>query len=1410
MAQSHHLAVNFLFVFLLFFFLVLTHALPTRGDVQFPGNSDSYHGTDYIVFINTYLTPESIAGLAEEIQRWWKWRWAGNTCGRLLINLYLPTDGGWQDFVMVRVLAPHRKHSMQCVQKGLQTFDLFLSCVGRVSIIRVVKDFLFGGNRILASAAPRKGFTTARPLYPRRYFGLSATMNWTGRGVRIALLDTGLDPHLVSSSSLERPLNYEGTASTAQPLRMCTSFVPGLPCENNQDGHGTFSVSVMAGNISLLKGLKDGVNGGKGAASDNNCVVGCKGPLSSRMQYLGMAPGADVHMLRVFDDNRDTRTSWCVAALNFALQWGAHIVNLSFGGIDYYDTVFTEKITELAKKGVVVVAATGNEGPGMGSLHNPADQTEVIAVGSLGTRGRRLTARVDDAETNKSSIHSTMRWISTFSGRGPSTWEMPYGTGRVRPDLVALGEHVLGVGRDRRLGTLSLWVSHGTSVATPIVAGIVALCIDALQHLYLRRNSGVNVAMIKQVLMETAVEINPKGSAMRVIEAALRKEEHDISAPRRRDWWRRGGSSASSRRDGIAMARSLLHYRNVLQYSRMSQGAGEVCPMCALSRVEAVGQQRTFLRGFSFPREIDATGAHQLPHGEEVSSALPQCLVNWPYCEQPLFPSATPVEYTVNIYYPQCHAARLTHTTPWIGITGARGMCSPHRRGRCHASNIDVLIAKQLLFLQAQASHTLDAYSGVVSLFALSPSNASSVRWTPSSPSTTKVLEAGVIEKLLGHFDLIEVSGFVKVTYTCNTSYPATLQGPIHKNETWCNSECVTIPFKIPVVPRPPRARRMAFDISHQWFYPPDFVPGDDAYTNPLPKAQHQHKEHQTRPESHGVYECDSDHPHTNMVPLLLFLRRVMGIFVEVPLVSYLSLGVALNGNATAFNLHWRIYLQRYYRNIGTLLLLDPELPLMKEERAIVANAVLRHQLHVVIFSEWYSEQVARGLFFCDATQNQTSSPLFWAKQNMTASNVVGEDNEQRAQGLKGACHVPSLNAFLCDISQGTLQLDDDRVVDGALSLASTSTFFSPYHLGWSGQAVYRYFGRMSAAGVLRWPPARNACSTILPQPEQMARTTMVCGMEKLWARELHEIARAGEEGKGEGGSFRGANDVLRKVHPEAFIPLFGFAGVGNGNTEERSRSGLAEGGKMCRESKMMMGRVAVFTDTSSLSSFSSPQASLHVLDKLVYDLSSRSLGSSEADLVTSARVRDSLASLVTHESESPSFAFSIVRDFWYFVYTGELPEFTKNSECRRYEAFANALNKNETPVHAFTTSSEVKRGDGVDDGGKFESLLSTLFASAPRRVALAKRLREVLSAWETVMMVADDDCSFRNNELQLETSASEKMIEPVSSLFLLLVIVMLICILLCTWRRGQFALSGCLGCDKGKTMRTTGDKKEQ
>lgn len=82
------------------------------------------------------------------------------------------------------------------------------------------------------------------------------------------------------------------------------------------------------------------------------------------------------------------------------------------------------------------------------TLNNPADQMDVIGVGGINWEDQ----------------------IAKFSSRGMTTWELPSGYGRVKPDLVTYGSGVRGSALARGCRTLS-----GTSVASPVVAGAVAL-----------------------------------------------------------------------------------------------------------------------------------------------------------------------------------------------------------------------------------------------------------------------------------------------------------------------------------------------------------------------------------------------------------------------------------------------------------------------------------------------------------------------------------------------------------------------------------------------------------------------------------------------------------------------------------------------------------------------------------------------------------------------------------------------------------------------------------------------------------------------------------------------------------------------------------------------------------------------
>ncbi|XP_022222854.2 membrane-bound transcription factor site-1 protease [Drosophila obscura] len=200
------------------------------------------------------------------------------------------------------------------------------------------------------------------------------------------------------------------------------------------------------------------------------------GVIASSKECLGLAPDAELYIFKVFTNSQVSYTSWFLDAFNYAIHRKVNILNLSIGGPDFMDSPFVEKVLELSANNVIMVSSAGNDGPLYGTLNNPGDQSDVIGVGGI---------QFDDK-------------IAKFSSRGMTTWELPLGYGRLGLDIVTYGSQVEG--SDVRTGCRRL---SGTSVSSPVVAGVAALLISGAFH----RIELINPASLKQVIIEGAEKL---------------------------------------------------------------------------------------------------------------------------------------------------------------------------------------------------------------------------------------------------------------------------------------------------------------------------------------------------------------------------------------------------------------------------------------------------------------------------------------------------------------------------------------------------------------------------------------------------------------------------------------------------------------------------------------------------------------------------------------------------------------------------------------------------------------------------------------------------------------------------------------------------------------------------------------
>ena len=196
-------------------------------------------------------------------------------------------------------------------------------------------------------------------------------------------------------------------------------------------------------------------------------------------RMIGPAFGADFILARTEDDRSETpiEEDYWAAGIEWAESLGAEVVSSSLGYTDWYTfkdmdgkTAVTTRAAERAVQlGVVVVNAAGNErGNAWGHIIAPADGFNVIAAGAVDS-------------SNK---------IASFSSPGPTF------DGRIKPNVCALGVNDWIAQNRAQDGSDYYTRGSGTSFSTPLVAGVVALLLEA--HRYW------TPAQVRAALMTTA------------------------------------------------------------------------------------------------------------------------------------------------------------------------------------------------------------------------------------------------------------------------------------------------------------------------------------------------------------------------------------------------------------------------------------------------------------------------------------------------------------------------------------------------------------------------------------------------------------------------------------------------------------------------------------------------------------------------------------------------------------------------------------------------------------------------------------------------------------------------------------------------------------------------------------------
>jgi serine protease AprX len=299
--------------------------------------------------------------------------------------------------------------------------------------------------------------------------GIGAIAGVTGKGIGVAVLDSGITPHAALKNVVAN-----------------VSYVTGNSSVLDQFGHGTHVAGIVGGNASAAKYVTGLYTG-------------------------GIAPGVQIVNVRVLGPDGTGLTSDVIAGIEWVInhkaQYNIRVINLSLGHPvtqKAADDPLCEEVEKATTNGIVVVASAGNAGkatngaPILGGISSPGNSPSAITVGALNTW--QTTGRADDS-------------VTTYSSRGPTRYDLA-----VKPDVVAPGNKIVSLEAAGSYLSAAYSPLHiagsasnaymrlsGTSMAAPMVSGAVALLLQG--------TPGLSAAQIKLAL-QTGASYVPDGGLM--------------------------------------------------------------------------------------------------------------------------------------------------------------------------------------------------------------------------------------------------------------------------------------------------------------------------------------------------------------------------------------------------------------------------------------------------------------------------------------------------------------------------------------------------------------------------------------------------------------------------------------------------------------------------------------------------------------------------------------------------------------------------------------------------------------------------------------------------------------------------------------------------------------------------------